>query len=67
MTSVATNDRPNNKQLPDYSASPDIFVGPIELFEIWISAINYEAVCRIAPATPGLLIIYYESNFFYLS
>ena len=29
-----------NKQPPDYSASPDFFVGPIGLFEIWRSAIN---------------------------
>ena len=26
------------EQLPDYSASPDFFVGPIGLFEIWRSA-----------------------------
>ena len=49
--------RPNNRQLPDYSASPDFFVGPIGLFEIWRSAINHEGVCRTAPATPGLLNI----------
>ena len=27
------------EQLPDYSAYPDFFVGPIGLFEIWRSAI----------------------------
>ena len=37
--SVTTN-RPN-KQPPDYSASPDFFVGPIGLFEIWRSAIPH--------------------------
>ena len=29
-----------NKQLPNYSASPDFFVGPFGLFEIWRSAIS---------------------------
>ena len=53
--SVATEQ--TTEQPPDYRASPDFFVGPIGLFEIWRSAINYEAVCRTAPATPGLLII----------
>ena len=35
--SVATEQ--TTKQPPDYSASPDFFVGPIGLFEIWRSAI----------------------------
>ena len=33
-----TNEQTNNKQLPDYRASPDFFVAPIGLFEIWRSA-----------------------------
>ena len=38
--SVANNQ--TTKQPPDYSASPDFFVGPIGLFEIWRSAISNE-------------------------
>ena len=34
-----TNKRTNNKQLPNFRAFPDFFVGPIGLFEIWRSAI----------------------------
>ena len=40
--SVATEQTTNNKQQPpDYRASPDFFVGPIGLFEIWRSANIY--------------------------
>ena len=43
---MRTNNQPNkqpNKQLPDYSASPDFFVRPIGLFEIWRSAKTSES------------------------
>ena len=44
--SVATDQPTNqpNNQPPDYSASPDFFVRPIGLFEIWRSAINRPGV-----------------------
>ena len=53
------NNRPN-KQPPDYRASPDFFVGPIGLFEIWRSAISDGGDCRTAPATQGLLKTMYK-------
>ena len=33
MTSVATNTHPNNKQLPDYSASPDVLLDLLDFLK----------------------------------